>query len=41
MLYGLASESLDEVIKKAKIIKIGQRNALGVIQYNVKMVQLE
>ncbi len=41
MLYGLALESLDEAIRKAKMIKMGQRNTLGVIQYNAKMVQLE
>ncbi len=41
MLYELASRSLDEAIKKAKIIKIGQRNASGVVQYNAKMAQLE
>ncbi len=41
MLYGLASESLDEVIRKAKVIEIGQRNASEVVQYNAKMAQLE
>ncbi len=37
ILYELVSKSLDEVIKKAKIIEIGQRNIVRVIQYNAKM----
>ncbi len=41
MLYRLASRSLDEVIRKAKMIKMGQRNTSGAVQYNVKMAQLE
>jgi len=31
ILYGLVSESLDKVIRKAKIIEIGQKNALRVV----------
>ena len=41
MLYGLASTTLDEVIMKAKMIKIGQKNAAGTMQFNAKMAQLE
>ena len=41
LLYGLASINLDKVIIKAKIIEIGQKNALGTIQVNAKMTQLE
>jgi len=41
LLYGLASTSLDEAIMKVKMIEIGQKNASGVIQVNVKMTQLE
>ncbi len=38
MLYGLALESLDEAIRKVKMIKMNQRNASETVQYNVKMV---
>ncbi len=31
MQYGLALESLDEVIRKAKVIEIGQRNTSGAV----------
>ncbi len=31
ILYGLASESLDKAIRKAKMIEIGQRNASGAV----------
>ncbi len=31
MLYELASESLDEVIKKVKMIEIGQKNISEVV----------
>ena len=41
MLYGLVSKSLDEIIRKAKMIEMGQRNASGAVQYNAKMTQLE
>ncbi len=41
ILYRLASGSLDEAIRKAKIIKIGQINVLGAIQYNAKIAQLK
>ncbi len=41
ILYGLILESLDKVIKKAKMIKMCQKNAAEVIQYNAKMTQLE
>ncbi len=41
LLYGLAPTNLDEAIMKAKMIEIGQKNALGTIQVNAKMMQLE
>src|SRR6266542_4002524 len=41
MLYGLALVSLDEVIMKAKMIEMGQRNAAGTMQFNAKVAQLE
>ena len=41
MLYGLAPASLDEAIMKAKMIKIGQKNTAGTMQFNAKVVQLE
>ncbi len=41
MLYGLASASLDEAIMKAKMIKMGQKNAAGTMQFNAKVAQLE
>ncbi len=41
MLYKLVLRSLDEAIRKAKMIEIGQRNASGAVQYNAKMAQLE
>ncbi len=41
MLYGLAPTTLDEVIMKAKMIEMGQKNAAGTMQFNVKMAQLE
>ena len=31
MLYELVSRSLDEAIRKAKMIEIGQKNTLGVV----------
>ena len=31
MLYGLVSKSLDKVIRKAKIIEIGQKNVSEVV----------
>jgi len=40
-LYELASTSLNKAIIKAKMIKMGQKNTSGVIQVNVKMMQLE
>src|SRR6266508_4514452 len=41
MLYGLAPASLDEIIMKAKMIEMGQRNAAGTMQYNAKLAQLK
>ena len=41
LLYGLASTNLNEAIMKAKMIKMEQKNALGAIQINIKMTQLE
>ncbi len=41
ILYGLASGGLDEAIRKAKMIEMGQKNALEAVQYNAKMAQLE
>ncbi len=41
LIYGLALTSLDEVIMKAKIIEMGQKNASEAIQINAKMMQLE
>ena len=41
MLYGLAPMTLDEAIMKAKMIKMGQKNATGTMQFNAKMAQLE
>ena len=38
LLYELALINLDEVIIKAKMIKMGQKNASGTIQVNVKMM---
>ncbi len=32
LLYGLALTNLDEAIMKAKMIEMGQKNALGAIQ---------
>ena len=37
LLYRLTPTNLDEVIMKAKIIKIRQKNASEVIQVNAKM----
>ncbi len=41
LLYRLASINLDEAIMKAKMIEMEQKNALGIIQINIKMMQLE
>ena len=41
LLYGLAPTNLDKAIMKAKMIEIGQKNALEIIQVNAKMTQLE
>ncbi len=41
LLYGLAPTSLDEVIMKAKMIEMGQKNISGTIQVNAKMMQLK
>ena len=41
LLYRLTLTNLDEAIMKVKMIKIEQKNALGAIQVNVKMTQLE
>jgi len=41
MLYELVSRNLNEAIRKAKMIEMGQRNILGAVQYNTKMAQLE
>jgi len=38
LLYGLAPTNLNEAIMKTKMIKIGQKNALEVIQVNAKMI---
>jgi len=32
---------LDEAIMKAKMVEIGQKNAAGTMQFNVKVAQLE
>src|SRR6266498_3246036 len=40
-MYGLAPASLDEAIMKAKMIKIGQKNTAGTMQFNAKLAQLE
>ncbi len=37
LLYGLAPTNLNEVIMKAKMIEMGQKNASGAIQVNAKM----
>ncbi len=37
LLYGLALINLDETIMKAKMIEMEQKNALEVIQVNIKM----
>ncbi len=37
LLYKLAPINLDEVIMKAKMIKMEQKNASGTIQVNAKM----
>ena len=41
LLYRLALINLDKAIIKAKIIEIGQKNALRTLQVNAKMMQLE
>ncbi len=41
ILYGLAPTTLDEAIMKAKMVEIGQKNAVGTIQFNAKLAQLE
>ena len=41
LLYELASTNLDEVIIKVKMIEMEQKNALGTIQVNAKMMQLK
>ena len=41
LLYELAPTNLDEAIIKAKMIEMGQKNALGVIQVNAKIMQLK
>ncbi len=41
LLYRLTLTNLDEAIMKVKMIKIEQKNALGAIQVNVKITQLE
>jgi len=41
LLYKLISTNLNEAIIKAKMIEMGQKNALKVIQVNAKMIQLE
>ncbi len=41
LLYGLASTNLNEAIIKAKMIEMGQKNALRTIQINAKITQLE
>ena len=41
LLYGLTSTNLNEVIMKAKMIEMGQKNTLKTIQVNVKITQLE
>ncbi len=41
LLYGLTPTNLDEAIMKAKMIEMGQKNVLGTLQVNAKMVQLE
>jgi len=37
MLYGLVPTTLDEAIMKAKMVEMGQKNAAGTMQFNVKM----
>ncbi len=37
LLYRLALINLNKIIMKAKMIEMGQKNALGVIQVNVKV----
>ncbi len=41
LLYGLALTNLNKAIMKAKMIEMGQKNALRAIQVNAKMTQLE
>ncbi len=41
LLYGLVPTNLNEAIMKAKMIEMGQKNALKAIQVNAKMTQLE
>ncbi len=41
LLYGLVLTNLNEAIMKAKMIEMGQKNALGAIQVNAKIMQLE
>jgi len=41
LLYGLAQINLDEAIIKVKMIEIRQKNILGAIQVNAKIMQLE
>ena len=41
MLYGLAPATLDETIMKAKMVEMGQKNAVRTMQFNAKLAQLE
>ncbi len=41
LLYGLALINLNKAIMKTKMIKIGQKNTLEIIQINAKMIQLK
>ena len=41
LLYELSLTNLNEAIMKAKMIEMEQKNALGVIQVNAKIMQLK
>ncbi len=41
LLYRLVLINLDKVIMKVKMIEIRQKNILGILQINAKIMQLE
>ncbi len=41
LLYEMSPTNLDKTIMKTKMIEIGQKNVLEILQINAKMMQLE